>query len=103
MYNRKAPDLIFGVGRRRAGRSWVLARFSRSVGGIYYQATNRTESEQLAALSAIIGTHFNDAAFRQGVALPDWERLFRYLTDRHWRDQRRGARAYLARAHCAPS
>ena len=47
-----------------------------------YQATNRTETEQLAALSRIIGTHFDDAALLRGVALPDWESLFQYLTDR---------------------
>ena len=82
IWNRHAPDLIFGVGRRRAGKSWVLTRFSQSVGGIYYQATNRTETEQLAALSRIIGTHFDDAALLRGVALPDWESLFQYLTDR---------------------
>lgn len=82
IWNRSAPDLIFGVGRRRAGKSWVLARFAKSVGGIYYQATNRTETEQLSALSRIIGTHFDDAALLRGVALPDWESLFHYLTDR---------------------
>ncbi len=82
IWNRSSPDLIFGVGRRRAGKSWVLTRFAKSVGGIYYQATNRTETEQLAALSRIIGSHFEDAALLRGVALPDWESLFQYLTDR---------------------
>ncbi|MBA4073274.1 MAG: hypothetical protein C0497_15845 [Gemmatimonas sp.] len=78
---RTSAGKCFGSSRR-AGKSWVLTRFSQSVSGIYYQATNRTETEQLAALSRIIRTHFEDAALLRGVALPDWESLFQYLTDR---------------------
>lgn len=76
------PELLMGLGRRRAGKSWVLARFSHAVRGIYYQATKRTETDQLAALSRIIGGHYNDAALTGGVAFPDWEELFTYLAAR---------------------
>jgi hypothetical protein len=41
--------LIFGLGRRRAGEELGPGRFARAVGGIYYQATKRTEAERLAA------------------------------------------------------
>jgi AAA+ ATPase superfamily predicted ATPase len=76
------PELAFVLGRRRVGKSFLLARFARAVGGLYYQATRRTEAEQLATLSLAIGDRFDDAALRQGVALPNWERLLGYLAER---------------------
>lgn len=82
LWRRDRPELAFVVGRRRVGKSYVLARFARAVGGIYYQATRRTEAEQLASLSRIIGEHFGDVALRQGVGFPTWEALFTYLAER---------------------
>jgi uncharacterized protein len=82
MWARPRPDLAFAVGRRRVGKSYVLARFARAVGGVYYQATRRTEAEQLAGLSRVVGEHFGDAALRRGVGFPAWEYLFDYVTER---------------------
>jgi AAA+ ATPase superfamily predicted ATPase len=59
-----------------------LHRFVRAAGGIYYQATRRTEQEQLIRLSSVIGEHFRDDALRRGVPFPGWESLLGYLTDR---------------------
>lgn len=82
LWGKPRPDLVFAVGRRRVGKSFLLSRFVREVGGIYYQATRRTEAEQLGSLSRIIGEHFDDPALRRGVAFPSWEDLFGYLTTR---------------------
>ncbi|HEX6747982.1 MAG TPA: ATP-binding protein [Longimicrobium sp.] len=82
LWSKPRPDLIFAVGRRRVGKSFLLTRFAEQVGGIYYQATRRTEAEQLANLTQIIGSHFDDPALQRGVAFPAWEDLFGYLTDR---------------------
>jgi len=82
LWARSRSDLAFVVGRRRVGKSFVLARFARAVGGIYYQATRRTEVEQLAGLSRIVGEHFNDPALKRGVSFPEWDDLFGYVTDR---------------------
>jgi uncharacterized protein len=82
MWSRAEPALLFGIGLRRAGKSWVLARFANAVRGIYYQATKRTETEQLAALSQIVGQKYLDAALTNGVSFPTWEALFTYLTQR---------------------
>ncbi|MCO4098665.1 MAG: hypothetical protein HEQ38_04510 [Gemmatimonas sp.] len=54
------PELLIGLGRRRAGKSFVLARFSEAVGGVYYQATKNTEAKQLMALTRLLGTRFDD-------------------------------------------
>lgn len=82
MWQKDRPQLAFVLGRRRIGKSFVLARFARQVGGLYYQATRRTEAEQLGHLSRVIGEHFDDAALRQGVPFPSWEALLAYLTER---------------------
>ena len=74
-------ELIFVLGRRRVGKSYLLARFARAADGIYYQATERTEAEQLASLTRIVAERFSDPALRQ-VDLPSWEALFSYLTER---------------------
>lgn len=82
LWQRQKPQLVFVVGRRRAGKSFLLTRFAQQVGGIYYQATRRTESEQLASLTRVIGEHFGDAALQHGIAFPSWEDLFGYITRR---------------------
>lgn len=82
MWERARPELVFALGRRRVGKSFVLSRFSKAVGGIYYQATMRTEPEQLASLGRVVGEHFRDPALRRGVGFPDWESLFEYVTER---------------------
>lgn len=82
LWNRARPDLAFVVGRRRVGKSFLLSRFARQVGGIYYQATRRTEAEQLAALTRVVGAHFRDPALERGVSFPAWEDLFAYVTGR---------------------
>lgn len=82
LWGKPRPDLVFAVGRRRVGKSFLLSRFVREVGGIYYQATRRTEAEQLGSLSRVVGEHFDDPALRHGVAFPSWEDLFGYLTSR---------------------
>ena len=73
------PELVFVLGRRRVGKSFVLVPFAEAVGGIYYQATLRTEAEQLAALGQIVAERFDDAALRQTTGFTSWEALFDYL------------------------
>ncbi|HEU4556805.1 MAG TPA: ATP-binding protein, partial [Longimicrobium sp.] len=81
-WKKRKPGLIFVIGRRRAGKSFLLTRFAQQVGGIYYQATRRTEAEQLASLTRVIGEHFGDAALQHGISFPSWEDLFGYVSQR---------------------
>lgn len=74
--------LIFMHGRRRAGKSWLLHRFTDLVGGFYYQATRGTRAEQIRKLTRSLGEYFDDPALRHMSGFEDWESLFRYLTDR---------------------
>ena len=74
------PELIFVMGRRRIGKSFFLSRFAQATGGIYYQATRRTEAEQRASLSRRFGEFFDDPGLRSGAVLPTWEGIFDYLT-----------------------
>lgn len=82
LWQKPKPQLVFVVGRRRAGKSFLLTRFAQQVGGIYFQATRRTEAEQLASLTRVIGEHFGDAALQHGITFPSWEDLFGYVTRR---------------------
>ncbi len=82
MQTRKGPQLAFVVGRRRVGKSFVLARFAAAAKGLYFQATRRTDTEQLAALSKAVGRHFGDEALIAGATLPSWDALLAYLTRR---------------------
>ena len=82
LWNADTAQLVFITGRRRVGKSWVLQRFARAVGGIYYQATRGTRSEQLGRLTRVVGGYFNDPALKQGAELPGWEEFFDYLTER---------------------
>lgn len=76
------PELVFVLGRRRVGKSYVLSRLARAGGGVYFQATRRTEAEQLADLNRVFGEHFKDPALAGGAVLPSWEALFSYVTER---------------------
>ncbi|HUP01486.1 MAG TPA: ATP-binding protein [Gemmatimonadota bacterium] len=81
-WERKGPALVLVLGRRRVGKTHLLTRFAERVGGLYYQATNRTENEQLSRISRIVGRHFDDPALGHGVPFPDWEALFAYVAER---------------------
>jgi AAA+ ATPase superfamily predicted ATPase len=81
MWASSRPELYVVRGRRRAGKSYLLGHFARAVDGVYYQATKRTEKEQLAILSRIVGRRFNDAAL-QRVSLTTWEDFFAYCTEK---------------------
>jgi AAA+ ATPase superfamily predicted ATPase len=41
LYSSDRPELIFVLGRRRAGKSFVLSKFTNSVKGLYYQSSKR--------------------------------------------------------------
>ncbi|GAB5537579.1 MAG: hypothetical protein Rubg2KO_38280 [Rubricoccaceae bacterium] len=75
------PGLMLVLGRRRAGKSYLLTRFVEAVGGVYVQATKKTEREQLRDVSRALGERFNDAALRR-VALPDWDDVLAYVVER---------------------
>lgn len=76
------PELVFVLGRRRVGKSFLLAPMCAAHGGLYYQASRRSEAEQLGALTRLLGEHFDEAALGHGAPLPSWEALLGYLKSR---------------------
>lgn len=82
LWHSPRPELVFVLGRRRVGKSFVLGPLARAAGGLYYQASKRTENEQLLNLSQVIGSVFNDPTLQRGVPFPSWEALLDDLTDR---------------------
>lgn len=81
-----SAELIFMYGRRRVGKSWMLQRFARQAGAIYYQATRGTAAQQIRELTDVVGEHFDDAALKSGAELSDWRGFFRYLGAQSERD-----------------
>lgn len=75
------PSFVMVLGRRRAGKSYLLTRFVRAVDGAYYQATRKTKHEQILALSQVLAERFDDPALRR-ARLPDWESLLEYVVER---------------------
>ncbi len=76
------PELVLAIGRRRAGKSFLLTRFAETHRGLYYQATRKTPREQLQTLSRTAGVRFRSAALRRGTAYPDWETFFTDIAER---------------------
>ena len=74
------PELALVLGRRRAGKSFLLTRFVEAAGGVYYQATKQTEREQLQSVSRALGERFGDAALKR-VALADWDDVLGYVVE----------------------
>ncbi|MEQ9104899.1 MAG: ATP-binding protein [Rhodothermales bacterium] len=72
------PGLILVLGRRRAGKSFLLTRFAHAAGGFYYQATRKSDQEQLKTLSQRLADHFDDASLKHTV-FPDWDSLLGWL------------------------
>ncbi len=79
MATSERPELVFVLGRRRVGKSFLLAPFAAVEQGIYYQASRRSEAEQLAALTRLLGERFGDPALEHGAAVSDWDALLGYL------------------------
>ena len=66
MWESPRPELGLVLGRRRVGKTHLLARFAHAVGGLFYQSTRRSEAEQLRALTRLAGERFGDPALLHG-------------------------------------
>jgi hypothetical protein len=75
------PELVFVLGPRRVGKSFLLAPWAQEVRGIYYQASRRSEAEQLRALTRICAERFDDPALRT-ASLESWDALLAYVVAR---------------------
>ncbi|HUG86518.1 MAG TPA: helix-turn-helix domain-containing protein [Euzebya sp.] len=67
------PGVQLGIlrGRRRQGKSFLLRRLARSVGGLYHQAVRSQPAQALEALGATLGAHLGVPCGQ--VALRDWD------------------------------
>jgi AAA+ ATPase superfamily predicted ATPase len=69
---RPGASLFVLWGRRRVGKTELLAHFARSRRALYFEATDTTERNQLRALSEELASATGDALFAQ-APLPSWE------------------------------
>jgi AAA+ ATPase superfamily predicted ATPase len=64
-------------GRRRVGKSLLLAEFARGKRHLYFEATSGTRADQLADFSARLG----DATGRTALSVPDWRAALDAVAD----------------------
>jgi len=76
------PELILALGRRRAGKSFLLRRFLESHTGFYYQATKTTGREQLRALGEAAAAQFPDSGLSYGNGFRNWDAFFSFIIER---------------------
>lgn len=72
-------ELIFVVGRRRAGKSFLLTRFLEGRRGFYYQATKTTSREQLRALEEAVAARYPESGLAYGSGFRSWEAFFEFM------------------------
>lgn len=67
------PGVQLGIvrGRRRQGKSFLLRRLARSVGGVYHQAVRSQPAQALEAVGATLGAHLGVPGGQ--VALRTWD------------------------------
>lgn len=66
-------------GRRRQGKSFMLRRLAKAVGGFYFQAVEEERHQALASLGAALGEHLRTPGGR--LALESWDAAIRALAE----------------------
>ena len=76
------PGASFFVlwGRRRVGKTELLAHFAEGRRGLYFEATDTAERNQLRALSQELAAATGNALYEQ-APLPSWEAALTALAD----------------------
>ena len=83
------PEMLIATGRRRAGKSFLLARYLEGRRGFYYQATRTTSREQLEAVYEAALVALPQAGLAHGAGFRDWDAFFRFIA------QQAGGRPFL--------
>ena len=83
------PEMLIATGRRRAGKSFLLARYLEERRGFYYQATRTTSREQLGAIYEAALAALPKAGLAHGAGFRDWDAFFRFIA------QQAGGRPFL--------
>jgi uncharacterized protein len=73
------PELLLALGRRRAGKSFLLTRYLRGRPGFYYQATKATSREQLRSLAEAVAAQYPDSGLTFSAGLRSWEAFFGFM------------------------
>jgi len=77
----RGAQLLTLWGRRRVGKSTLLARFAQGKRALYLYGTRLPERDILAALSLQVADLFDDAYLR-AAPFPSWSAALAYLADR---------------------
>lgn len=77
----RGAQLVVLWGRRRVGKTALLAQFASRHGVLYHQATRSTAAHELARFSERVAEHYDDPVVA-AQAFASWDVAFRYLASR---------------------
>lgn len=77
-WNKKGGSLIILYGRRRIGKTRLLAEFAKGKSGIFYVAEDISPQIQIARIKEKIADFIQDEVLK-GLDLRDWDQLFAYF------------------------
>lgn len=80
-YQAASAQLVILYGRRRVGKTALLAEFARSKPALYFMATRLPEAQQLKELGESAGLFFRDPLLAEN-GFRDWRQVLAYLARR---------------------
>ena len=79
-YDSKGSSLVVIYGRRRVGKTALIAEFIKDRPSIYFLATQESETQNLRAFQSCVSQYLQ-SDFLRDVSLNSWESAFRFLMD----------------------
>jgi AAA+ ATPase superfamily predicted ATPase len=77
-WSSEEPQLLVVYGRRRVGKTALLARFGEQRAAVHYLATRLPEAQQLRELGRELGAAVNEPLFL-GDGFSSWDQLFAWM------------------------
>jgi AAA+ ATPase superfamily predicted ATPase len=81
-YEHAGAQLILVYGRRRIGKSYLLEQFVTGKPTIFYQATQQTETRELAGFTNAVRAFLGEGALPPGYDFPGWGEALGFLSAR---------------------
>jgi len=77
-YHSPVPECLILYGRRRVGKTALLARFLQTAGGFYFLASEEGTARNISDFSRYAGEFLGDPDFERSI-YPDWQAVMKAL------------------------
>jgi AAA+ ATPase superfamily predicted ATPase len=82
-YDRRTGALLLVYGRRRIGKSFLLERLTEERPTVFYQATQQSTHEELAAFTRAVAPIVGGEYLPAGFVFPSWEAALDFIAERN--------------------